>query len=723
MTRKKKPSKSRLDLPLDSTMLQDPDPQPQPQPQPQSEVVLEEEEAPPPQPPEVATSAAAAAAGEDDGDGDDEGAAEPVTASPASPLADVAVPEIPPPNPPPPPPGSPQQKLALLKESFRPVPFAATAAPDFARHETLFRALGLWGFANLELDCEIRPDLVAQLIAYYDPPKRRSFVNDMRISVSRADLARALTLPVKKEKAGEGSCELQQELFAADESVAALLDFMSSFMLFQFQDDTCILPSEVASATQMVKEGQPQKVDWAGLMWGFVEKELLETPKSGVCYYASHLQCLMKCQHLRLFEEPEGKAKLEAVPENETSMEVEMDEEEDDNDGPMKTTSLDGSQEIAGEKHNTGLSLGLVADSNVADDFEQCKEGEEWRIEEENNGGSEHCFRRCTSSGFGSMEFENLSKVDAEGQEDGKFDGFSVKMDSLGRMNSTDLLQAMGTVNASFRIPENAHDPSSGEFLSIGPEAHKNVSMDRGQGGSYFFGNNGKRQIGEIDNEDDENIDHHFAPNNQPKRMRSNGVWEYSPLDFDACIEQVQSSLGKAKMFYAEKEQAYMNAQMELQYLNGILHQKDQFIHSLEKARMEEQQKWQMELCRFEHELNVMSQLVVGYKRALKQTRSAFADYRKKFPQSEEPLYSDVPGSGGVVLSTKELERQRLEKEEQMRLLLGEMIGEFQKEWLLKFEEFEPRLVAFERRIAELGEEMNILKEKFVKNRSSATSE
>ncbi|OAY81272.1 hypothetical protein ACMD2_17598 [Ananas comosus] len=345
----------------------------------------------------------------------------------------------------------------------------------------------------------------------------------MRISVSRADLARALTLPVKKEKAGEGSGELQQELFAADESVAALLDFMSSFMLFQFQDDTCILPSEVAAATQMVKEGQPQKVDWAGLMWGFVEKELLETRNR-------------------------GKAKLEAVPENETSMEA--------------------------------LHFKWI-----------------W-----------------------SMEFENLSKVDAEGQEDGKFDGFFGKMDSLGRMNSTDLLQQWDS-QCFFRIPENAHDPSSGEFLSIGPEAHKN-----------------------------------------PKRMRSNGVWEYSPLDFDACIEQVQSSLGKAKMFYAEKEQAYMNAQMELQYLNGILHQKDQFIHSLEKARMEEQQKWQMELCRFEHELNVMSQLVVGYKRALKQTRSAFSDYRKKFPQSEEPLYSDVPGSGGVVLSTKELERQRWRK-------------------------------------------------------------
>ncbi|XP_072960110.1 uncharacterized protein [Typha angustifolia] len=734
-SRPSKPKSNSPELPNPSpepTMLLDEEPQSQPKPE-------EVEEILPPQLPEPV---------EDIAVNEEEGPQlmdiSPAPADPPPPpppLPDVAaVPEVPqnPPQSVRKPPGkrkkplsekqraAAQQKLSLLKENLRPVPFAHASSPDLSKHEALFRTLGLWEFAHLHLDQEIHSDLVAQLIAFYDPPNRRSFVNDLRISVSRADLARALGLPVKKEKVGESAGDVQrQELFASEESAAAILEFMSGFMLFQFQDDACILPTEVVAATQMVKEGQPHKVDWAGLMWGFVEKELLEVPKSGVCYYASHLQRLIKFQQLGLFEQAE--AKLEPVPEAENSVEVAVEEEEDDmDDGDARSKNLEDLHDVGVENHEPGLSLGLSAHANVVDGFKECKEGEEmqWRLVEEKNGDIDHCFRRCSSSGFGSMEFENLSKGDVEGREEERLDGFSAKMDSLERLTSTDLLQAMETVHVSYTAPENVRDPSSREFLAMGGDTHKNMSVDPGPDGSFFFGNDGKREIGEIDDEDEGGFHHHFHPNSQSKRMRTGANWEYAqPSDFDACIEQMQCSLGKAKMLFVEKEQACMNAQMELQYLNGVLHQKDQIIHSLEKARMEEQQKWQMELCRFEHELNVMAQLVVGYKKALKQTQISFSDYRKKFPQGDEPLYSDVAGGGGLVLSTKELERERLEKEEKVRCLVVEMIDEFQKEWLAKLEDYVSCLAVLEKKLTDLDGEIELLKESFLKFSASATSE
>ncbi|KAG1330312.1 hypothetical protein COCNU_02G002800 [Cocos nucifera] len=741
-------------LPPNPTMVQDSPPQPQPQPQSQSPAREEDAATPPPPAPAHPQDV------EDGGEKEEE--AQAMAASLPAP-SDLAAPELPVPNPAPAsrkPSGkrkkpftekqraAVQQKVALLKENLRPFPFVPEKTLDLSKHEQLFRALGLWDFAHVQLDREIRSDFLMALISHYDPPNRRSFVNDVRISVSRADLARALSLPVKKEKTGalEGG-DSQQELFSREESVTAIMDFMSTYMLFQFQDDACILPAEVVTVTRMVKEGQPQKVDWAGLMWSFVEKELLEVPKSGDCYYASHLQCLMKHQQPGLFEEeaepkyepvPEPEHEIESEPKPEPSTEVPvedeevpMEEEEDDaDDGVTRTRSLEDFSDAGHEKHGPGLSLGLGgdADVDVMDSFEECKEGDEeqW-LPEEKNEGVDHCLQRCSLSAGGGMEFENLSKEVGEGRaEEGYVDDISAKFASLERLTSTDLLQAMDTVNVPYNLPVNTLDPSSGEFLAMrsdGADAQKTVSLNHGPGGSFFFGSNGKRHIGEIDDDDDDDDEdiHRFSQNNQQKRMRSDGIWERAPSDFETCMEQVQSCMAKAKILFAEKEQTCMNAQLELQYMNHVLQQKDQIIHSLEKTRMEEQQKWQLEAHRCEHELNVMAQLVFGYKKALRETRLAFAEYRKKFPQGDEPLYKDVGGTGGVVLSTRELERQRLQKEEEMRIAVAEMINDFQKEWLGKLDQYASFLAVLTKRITGLEGEIRLLKQNFVAIKGSNT--
>ncbi|CAL1414459.1 unnamed protein product [Linum trigynum] len=61
-----------------------------------------------------------------------------------------------------------------------------------SRLKNILKRLGLWDFVKLRFDANIRFDLVAQLIASYDPQQRDSYVNEARVKVSRPDLARAL---------------------------------------------------------------------------------------------------------------------------------------------------------------------------------------------------------------------------------------------------------------------------------------------------------------------------------------------------------------------------------------------------------------------------------------------------------------------------------------------------------------------------------------------------
>jgi hypothetical protein len=620
------------------------------------------------------------------------------------------------------------QKLSSLKDNLKLVPFSPLSSlPDISKHEALFRALGLWDFAHLNLEQDLRSDLIASLIAFYDQSGRKSLVNGVKMSVSKADLARALSLPVKN-KSNE---ELDHDLFKSDEAVSILSEFISNYMFFHLQkdDDACILPQEVAEATRLVKEGQPDKVYWAGLIWGFVEKELQDVPQSGICYYASHLQQLIKYQQPRLLEQVpvEDKAAPELVPEIEASGDVTMEEAEDEEEGEEeeeeeeeeedededededegegegegedeKTKSLDDLADVRADEmvetglgSGPGLSLGFSGEESSGFEAGQLN----WVVpQEKGEAAFGHTLRPCGSNGFG---FESLSKPDMNDitevdEEEEQYMCSFQRMDS-----STDLLQAMENVNSvnlyNTGSDLNNQEPNSGDLLSMNGEA-ANTS-------SCFFTDTGKRTLAEIDEdredeEEDEEEEEGGFDVQAAKRVRTEtDNWTYEqPSSFDACMARAQA-------LYNERSQAVISAQMQVQYLTTMIQEKDQVMHQLERSRFEDQQKYNAELSRYEQEMNIMAQLVSGYKRALKQTRHNFSEYRKKYPEGverEKPVYGDVPNGGGLVICTKELERQKLEREIEMKQVALGLISQFQKEWLEKFETFGDSVSELERR-------------------------
>ncbi|PVH47696.1 hypothetical protein PAHAL_4G120700 [Panicum hallii] len=839
-----------------------------------------------------------------------------------------------------------EQRLAHLRAHLllRPLDSPAAGAPALPPpHEAALRALGLLGFARLDLHSDApRPDLVASLVAFYDPVCKRSFVRGVRVAVSRHDLARALSLPPKPASAAAAPPDVDPAAVAP-----AVMQLLQDYVLLPFQgDDMCILPQEVAAAEQAVREGSAHRVDWAGLIWGLVEKELLELPKrdDGVCYFGPHLQRLIWAQKPNLFEPLDGGERGEAVPE--ASVDVEMDEEDgdadidvkakslvelevvdadadadmdaggksleesvsgnadvrsggldelepgdavtrnnvlekmglgdadaknnieelevvdedarsksldkseavdedvrsksvdepeavdedvrsksldelEDADEGVKDKSLDESGTLDGHANSTnldglclefgaveavlaeampdvkedagnaepagaddvavaaeedseeplvdagvvtqeevvavaeevgddegedeendamGLSLGFnstngydsmdveeethvenldegVSDNEEAEEseddaYEEDNGGEDmnWRIGDDNGDeGMTHSLQRCNT--FGGMEFENLNKGEAEMRDELGFDDFSAR-GSLERMTSSNLLQAMNSIPSSYNITDNVHG-LSGEFLSMGADAHKS-GVDLEPGSSYLFGNNGKRHIGDIDGYNGNmQAQEQFPQCNQQKRMRHSNSSSISPASgfFNANFSvPIQNLMVEASRLYEQKEQELQSLQFEKQHWSDMLQQKEALIQSLNSARFEQQNKYQAELRRFEHDLNVMAQLVTSYKKALKHTRASFDEYRKKFP-CNKPLYGDVTGGGGLVLSVKELERIRFEEEQRKLAAANEVIDKFQHEWFLKLDEWSLSVNSLWSRMEGLYKEIDLLKE------------
>lgn len=846
--------------------------------------------------------------------------------------------------------------------------------------EAALDALGLLNFFRLDLQSDApRPDLIAPLVAYYDPACKRSFVRGVRVAVSRSDLARALYLPPKPASAAAAPADVDPAAV-----VPAVMQLLHDYILLPFQgDDMCILPQEVAAAEQAVREGAAHRVDWAGLIWGLVEKEMLELPKRDdvVCYYGPHLQRLIYAQKPHLLELVEEGGRGEPVLE--VSADVEMEEEDGDVDvkskslvelelepgdgdadndvrsksleeselgnagarsngldelelgdaitrnkvmeelglgdvdarnncieelevveedarskslnecvaeaedvdanamdnnmdemeavnedarskslneseaadvdamnnnideldaanedtrskilndesepvkedvkGPsfdyMNTmdehvngTDIDGlglgfvaaeavsavheerldnneemveeapaegddvavatdvdgeeplveavvvTQEVAfaeelgdeeaegdEEKDAMGLSLGFNStndydamdveeETNVEnldedesdsgneeaeeseDDALEVNDGEDmnWRIGDgKGDEGMAHSLQRCNT--FGAMEFENLNKGEAEMRDELRFDDFPAR-GSLERMTSSNLLQAMNSIPSSYNVAENVHDLSSGDFLAMGADAHKN-GVDLGPGSSYLFGNNGKRNIDDIDGYNGNmQVQEEFPQSNQQKRMRHSNSSNISPGSafFNASfLVPMQSLMVEASRLYEQKEQELQSLQFEKQQWSGMLQQKEAIIQSLNSARFEQHNKYQAELRRFEHDLNIMAQLVTSYKKALKQTRASFDEYRKKFP-CNVPLYGAVAGGGGLVLSARELEKRQCEEAQQKIAMVNDMIERFQYKWFLKLEEYSLSVNSLWSRIEGLYKEIELLKE------------
>ncbi|KAL5199584.1 hypothetical protein ABZP36_020787 [Zizania latifolia] len=418
-----------------------------------------------------------------------------------------------------------------------------------------------------------------------------------------------------------------------------------------------------------------------------------------------------------------------------TTQEEFMPEDEEEADGDEETDA-------------TGLSLGIGSANDydsmdMEDDaiVENLGEGDSGNEEaEEAEESEEDAFGQYRSeqvnwtmvdgkedgSAFVAMDFENLNKGDVEIRDEVSYDdGFSGKIGSLHGMTSTNLLQAMGSIPATYNVSENTPDLSSGDFLTMGADARKN-GLDLATGGSFFFENHGKRHIGEIEGYNDHMPgQEQFPQSNQHKRMRNSNNSSISPGSavFNASFaEPFQNLMNKASVFYEQKERELQDVLVQKQYLANLVQEKEQIIQSLNSARFEQENKWQAELRRFEHDLNVMAQLVTGYRRALKQNRASFDEYRKKFP-CDKPRYCDVAGGGGLVLSVKELERKRLEEQQQKLAVANEMIENFEHEWFSKLDGWSQAINSLWSRTEELSVEINLLREKTKAKVTTSTTE
>ncbi|KAJ6762025.1 HISTONE ACETYLTRANSFERASE KAT6B-LIKE [Salix koriyanagi] len=412
---------------------------------------------------------------------------------------------------------------------------------------------------------------------------RGSYVNEVKIMVNRADLGRALKLPVKKDKGNvvDGASEVKESA----ESIGFIEELVSNWILLH--EDTWMMPPYILNWIKLIKEGNFEKLDWAGMVWYMVEKELNAAPSLGNCYYASHLQCLLKCQREELLKEEsvqmeidakEGEEEEEGLKTEEVGLKtdgvVKMEDSVKKDDDVKMDEEFRGESSVL-EEHKIELSLGGMDNSgkeegekegegkeNVGDEdvmgFEQRKEEEDqgqWR----NNSMDGHFLQPCSLNQVGGMtcEEERKQQVEVDGEEEGKGGeegeeeegeeedteeqareeeleeeeeeddddvGFHIssKRSILEAVNSENLLEAMGAAQVPFSSGVQIHDNvSPGEFLV------SRVDTETIPGDSSLFGNAGgsKRVIDHLEND----MPHHSLSGSN-KRMRSDGHWDTKAL-------------------------------------------------------------------------------------------------------------------------------------------------------------------------------------------------
>ncbi|KAK6154838.1 hypothetical protein DH2020_009086 [Rehmannia glutinosa] len=561
------------------------------------------------------------------------------------------------------------EKLQTLMAKLNPIPFIPNKILDFAKHENLLKKLGLWDFVHIDFDRRIRVDLIAELIVTYKAAKRASYVNGIRIPVSRADLARAFKLPLKKKGNVSGmEMDLESEALS-DDSIGFIIEFVSDWVLLH--EDMWMMPNEVTDWLKVIKDGHPEKVDWASLFWFMVEKELKQGGQLKDCYYASHLQHLMKFQREDVFVEEN--TLVEAVKSKE-------DDYEDVNEGDVKDCLMEGpsteltlGQDSEKEEETKDLEMMDVENCKDSDDEEEEKEEEQgqWLLHGKNNLG-EHFMQRCG-------------------------DGFT-----------GNLLQSMEANQMAFTSQDNS---SSVDIR---------VDMPHITSVPSFFNNSGKRVI----EHDDNHISHHSNDGN--KKLRINDSWENKPVDFVTCMDQIQQVSERARMFYEEKEQALEQSNMNQQILLTELQKRDAVIEHLHKSRLEEMQKKDGEIYRLERELYLMGSVTEGYRKALKETQRAFAEYREKAQLPEEPTYKDA-GPGGLMLTAAEIEKLRKKREEEYKmncLIVEQKMKEAEEDFASRFfNECVEKLNIFDKRLTGVEADAKELIELCAKRKTRETEE
>ncbi|KAE9588578.1 hypothetical protein Lal_00002983 [Lupinus albus] len=631
------------------------------------------------------------------------------------------------------------EKLLVLLRTFKPIPFKPAKDLNFTRHATLLHRLGLWDFVHVEFDSTFRGDLVAQLIASYAPNLGCGYVNGVRVLVNKAQFGRAMNLT--------GEVVVEKVLDGLDfvESIGFVEEFMWNWMVLNDDDDdddACEVTNEVLGCEKLIKDGFLEKVDWLGLMWSMVEKEL-KAPRLVDCYYASHLNCLIKTQHEELMEEVVDKSsdvnigvddynvelslglynveKLvveKELIEGEQGMDCELNKEK-----PMHwfLDLKSGTEEQILRLCNITDVKGFDCVQNMDEDGEGGQTQEENGKKEGVHEGQIHAmeampFRSMIDLGDKDAEDEYVDhtmpkpisyEIDLSGNSSGedleedKYEGYIIALEAnpmpfisnidLGgnsaveeehegynyameanQMPSSSMIYLSGN-SVGDEDAEYTHEgynyakeamslPFSNGFGLSGSSAEDSIfCVDDPQmicGVSSLFGNGQKRKFGM----DDHNS--HLSTNESNKRLRSENQWNSEPVDFNMCMDHMQHSMGEARLIYQTEDQSCEGSRMNEQLLRDEIQNRDNMIEHLQKQKVVENQK----IDRLEKELHMMSNLVESYRKVIRETEKAFADYRARCPQADEPFYKDVPGSGGLVLSVEELKNQCLEQEEEERM-------------------------------------------------------
>ncbi|KAI3991538.1 hypothetical protein MKX01_017157 [Papaver californicum] len=609
------------------------------------------------------------------------------------------------------------RKFEEVKDNLRVIPFVPAKKLDFDKHEELFRKLQLWDFVHVQFDREVNLELLASLIVNYERNARSSNVNSFKIMVNRADLARAVKLPVKKVTQSE---EIDVGVLSA-ESISFLEEFVSNWILLH--EDTWILPEEVLGWTKLIKVGKPQKVDWAAMIWFMVEKELAKGAKLRTCYYASHLQCLMKSQRSDLFKE-EKRVETKVEKDTELTLGKETNESMD-----IKMKSVEEVQvnDLENEK-DTELTLGKETNESKQqqvrdEDVMDIEEGKtpphpsEWLLDGKKKM-NDLSLRPCSSSKLES--FQNHCEVndvdddevdeeegEEEEQEEEDEEPYTAKKyRELERLPSG-LLQAMEPTGMPSNPLMQPHENNPIEdFFHSGP--NNDMSQMNIRGPSMYPC---KRELSSED-------DMQYHRTDQNKRMRNDGQWDHRGSGIDMFLEQMNNAQYNIRAMYAEKEAQLMDAERHQQALMGEVQCRDRLIENLK----EEVQKRDVAIFKFDHDLRLMGDLLEGYRKAMKDTRQAFSEYRQRHPEPEEPLYRDVPGSGGLVVSVMAFEKMQLEREEEdkmKRWVITNQFEEFEQDWSEKFEVSLTKVHLIDERLFKFSEDVKQLKELAVQRKVS----
>ncbi|KAL4204667.1 hypothetical protein AMTRI_Chr01g133160 [Amborella trichopoda] len=594
-----------------------------------------------------------------------------------------------------------QKKFEVLRVVLQPIPFTRSQTIDVEKHQSLFKRLGLYEFALLELDQTIDSEILAHFIAGYDPPNRLSLVKGVRVKVSRPELARALSLPVKSLKNPSDNSESTEKV--SEEERAVLSELMSNWM-FLHDDDTCmIMPDEMTKAEGFLREGEPEKINWANLVWAMAEKELLEWPKLEKCFYASHFQLLIKSQKPDLFkEEGAQEEELEAVKEGE------IEEQAKEEEGALPEKLTDHADE---ERKEVAEPVNEENHEMDGDDHS------EWPMDTHDAPGvsiSDQCFKPCDLNRDLGLSKHNAGKELEDEPEIRVSLGLqSCKFSDLERMASAELMSSMEN-QMTFGLPSHIMNSTAGvenngnllhDSMPFPCKREMDDSPPIGPGESHMpFPCKRER--------DDSPRMAHGEPH---KKMRMESHWDSITMDYNAMFDQAQCFLERCRMLHAEKEEAHANTQMRFEH---ELRQREYVIESLTRNKIEEQQNKEAEFRQLNFELYVVTNLARGYKKSLEDTRNAFAEYRRKCAQPEEPVYRDA-GKGGVVLSTDELLKLQLERERERREILSSLkdkANSFLQEWESRSKLLLDLLDSKDDRLSRLVGEVRDLKDKLVKS-------